>query len=238
VKKHSFQVFAMLLTMTILIVLLAGCEMAPTDTRSSGTSSKPGEIDAYSQATLNRFRTGEIREFQGNFLSPAVGPRDNSIKGVQRVDIQSYTLRIDGLVDQPVTFMYEEAKAFPAHERLITLYCVEGWNATILWQGVRMADMLGKAGVRTEAVTVIFHSVDGYTTSLPLATIMEKDLILAYMANGLPLPPEMGFPFIFVAEDKLGYKWARWVNRIELSADKNYRGYWEGFGYSNSADLP
>lgn len=236
-KKHLYLAVVMLLAMSLMTVLLAGCEKVPTGTQTSESTKKPGEVDVYSQATISRFRTGEIREFQGNFLSPAVGPRDNSIKGVQRVDIQTYTLRIDGLVDQPVTLTYEEAKVLPAHERLITLYCVEGWNATILWKGVRMADLLGKAGIRTEAVTVIFHSVDGYTTSLPLATILEKDLILAYMANGLPLPPEMGFPFIFVAEDKLGYKWARWVNRIELSADKNYRGYWEGFGYSNSADI-
>jgi DMSO/TMAO reductase YedYZ molybdopterin-dependent catalytic subunit len=98
-------------------------------------------------------------------------------------------------------------------------------------------DVIDPAEPKPEAVTVIFHAVDGYTTSLPLQTVRDKDLILAYGANGLDLPPEMGYPFIVVAEDKLGYKWARWVNGIELSGDPDYKGYWEERGYSNEADL-
>lgn len=84
---------------------------------------------------------------------------------------------------------------------------------------------------------MIFHSVDGYTTSLPLSTIIDNKLIMASHSNGLPLPDEMGFPFIIVAEDKQGYKWARWVNQIELTADSNYKGYWESRGFDNQADL-
>ena len=72
---------------------------------------------------------------------------------------------------------------------------------------------------------------------MPLDTIIKKKLILAYEANGLILPAEMGYPFIVVAEDKLGYKWARWVTRIELSSDAKYQGYWEQRGFSNKADL-
>jgi len=79
--------------------------------------------------------------------------------------------------------------------------------------------------------------VDGYTTSLPLATVLDNELIMAYQANGIDLPPEMGYPFIVVAEDKLGYKWARWVNRIMLSDDADYRGFWENVGYSNDATV-
>ena len=93
------------------------------------------------------------------------------------------------------------------------------------------------AGAKPEAVTVIFGSVDGYTTSLPLQTIREKSLILAYGANGLDLPPAMGYPFIVVAEEKLGYKWSRWVNSITLSDDANYKGFWEQAGYSNEAEV-
>lgn len=79
--------------------------------------------------------------------------------------------------------------------------------------------------------------MDGYTTSLPLQTIRDKELILAYSANGLDLPPSMGYPFIVVAEDKLGYKWGRWVSSITLSDDADYRGFWENLGYSNEADV-
>lgn len=201
------------------------------------TSCSATETDAVSSATLSRYRENEITEYQGARLDPAVGPRDNSIKGIQQVDIETYTLTIDGLVDVQQVLSYGDVLALPEYERLITLHCVEGWDATILWKGVLIQDLLNLAGVREEAVTVIFSAVDGYTTSMPLQTILDRQLIMAYDANGIPLPPEMGYPFIVVAEDKLGYKWARWVNKITLSDDADYRGFWESVGYSNEASV-
>ena len=223
-KKLALMLMAMLLVLT-------GCMRLVT------SDERKGEADGVSAATLERYREGEVQEYKGARLDPAIGPRDNSISGVQHVDMSTYTLAIDGLVESPQTLTYDQVKALDAYERLITLYCVEGWDATVLWKGVLLEDLLNKAGVKPEAVTVIFSAVDGYTTSLPLSTIQEKQLILAYQANGLDLPPEMGYPFIVVAEDKLGYKWARWVNRITLSDDPNYLGYWEQRGYSNSAEV-
>lgn len=121
----------------------------------------------------------------------------------------------------------------PAYEKLVTLNCVEGWHATILWKGVLLGDIIKLAEADLKANTVIFHSVDGYTTSLPLSLILDKKIILAYSSNKITLPPALGYPFIVVAEDKAGYKWARWVTEIELSADANYKGYWEQRGYPN-----
>jgi DMSO/TMAO reductase YedYZ molybdopterin-dependent catalytic subunit len=219
------------LVLPFLLFLLSGC--ADNTNKQQPRSAAEG----VSSATQNRYRVNEVSEYQGMRLDPAVGPRDNSIKGIQQVDVNGYTLTVDGLVNAPAAFSYDEVKALPANERLITLHCVEGWDATILWKGALLNDLMGKAGVKPEAVTVIFGSVDGYTTSLPLKTVQDKQLILAYGANGLDLPPQMGYPFIVVAEDKLGYKWARWVNRITLSDDPNYKGYWEQRGYSNEADV-
>lgn len=221
----------MLSVMLALFLLLTGCATAnaPGGPRSTA--------DGVSSGTQNRYREGEVTEYQGMRLDPSIGPRDNSIKGVQHVDITSYAMTIDGLVDAPVTITYDQIKSLDAHERMITLYCVEGWNATILWKGVLLDELMSKAGIKPEAVTVIFSSVDGYTTSLPLKTVVDKQLILAYGANGLDLPPEMGYPFIVVAEEKLGYKWARWVNKITLSDDANYKGYWEQRGYDNDASV-
>ncbi len=193
--------------------------------------------DAVSSATMSRFRVGEVQNYQGKNLSPAIGPSDNSISGVQKVDMAKYTLAIDGAVDNAQSLAYDEIIALTPYERLITLHCVTGWDATILWKGVLLDDLIAKAGAKASAVTVIFSAADGYTTSLPLATIREKQLILAYSSNGLDLPPEMGYPFIVVAEEKLGYKWARWVTRIELSEDPDYQGYWEQRGYDNTADI-
>ncbi len=222
-----------IICLAVAALLLTGCAVA---TEPATETTSPAQ-DAVSAATMERYRDGELREYDGERLDPAVGPRDNSIKGVQYVDISTYRLTIDGLADDPQTYTYDEVTALPSEERLIRIYCVEGWNANILWKGVPMKTLLEAASPQADANTVIFHAVDGYTTSLPLSEILDNDLMLAYDANGIALPPEMGYPFIFVAEDKWGYKWARWVDRIELSSDDSYEGYWEGYGYSNEADL-
>jgi DMSO/TMAO reductase YedYZ molybdopterin-dependent catalytic subunit len=196
-----------------------------------------GKEDAVSQATASRYQELEIQEYQGVRLDPAIGPRDNSISGIQEVDLSTYQLQLTGLVDKPVSYTYEQVLEKEKAQRLITLYCVEGWQATVLWEGVCINDLLADAGIKDDATVVIFHCVDGYTTSMPLTVIKDKDMLLAYSANGVSLPASMGFPFIVVAEDRLGYKWARWVNKIELSSDESYRGYWEKRGYSNDATV-
>lgn len=205
---------------------------------SSCTGSEPVGPDGTTEATENRYSELEIREYEGTRLDPSVGPRDNSIAGVQNVELEGYTLKITGLVKEEQSLTYEEVLAMPAAEKLITLHCVEGWEATVLWKGTSLGDLIQLAEADQKADTVIFHCVDGYTTSMSLADILDRNMILAYSSNGIPLPPALGFPFIVVAEDKWGYKWARWVDAIILSSDTEYKGYWEERGFGNEADLP
>ena len=178
----------------------------------------------------------EIREYQGEQLSSIGDFRENSIKGVQQVSLDGYRLEVTGLVDKPLELTYDEVLAHSRYSKVVTLHCVEGWDATILWEGVRIEDILADAGVKDGAPVVIFHAVDGYTSSLPLAYIQANDILLAYNMNGVTLPAERGFPFQVVAESKWGYKWVKWVDRIELSNDTSYRGYWEVRGYNNDGD--
>lgn len=216
-----------LVTLLLMLVVQIGC----------GNVQNQDNNDGISKATNSRYSELEIREYEGTKLDPSVGPRDNSIKGIQDVDMAAYELKISGLVDQSKTLQYEEITALPSYEKLITLHCVEGWDATVLWKGAKLKDIIDLAGADKKANSVIFHCVDGYTTSLALSDIIEKNMILAYSSNNMILPNSLGFPFIVVAEDKLGYKWARWVNEIELSSDSEYRGYWEKRGYDNEANV-
>lgn len=208
-------------------ILLTACTVKPA----------PADPDLMSRPTQERFVANEIREYQGVRLDPAIGPRDNSIKGIQRVPMEGYTLKIKGLVDEEVAISYGDVLKMEAVEKLIILHCVEGWDATVLWKGVRIKSLVDLAAAKASADTVIFRCYDGYTTSLPLNTILERDMILAYSSNSVALPASLGFPFIVVAEDKLGYKWARWVTEIELSDNSSYRGYWENYGYDNNAEV-
>lgn len=194
-------------------------------------------IDGMSQPTEFRYGAVEIRDYNGIRLDPSLGPRDNSIKGVQTVNLEDYSLKVLGLVDVIQTYTYEEVLEKQHHQRLITLHCVEGWDATILWRGVRIMDLLDDAGLKENAEVVIFHCVDGYTTSIPIDTIRERDMLLAFSSNEMTLPNSLGFPFIVVAQDKLGYKWARWVVGMEASDKAEYKGFWEKRGYSNIAEV-
>ena len=113
----------------------------------------------------------------------------------------------------------------------------KGWSVKILWEGVLLKDLLNEAKIKPESNTVIFYAYDGYSSSLPLKYVMDNNIILAYKMNGVTIPPERGFPFQIVAEDKWGYKWVKWVTKIELSSDSNYKGYWEEAGYNQKGDL-
>ncbi len=187
--------------------------------------------------SLNSLAAVEIKEYNGEKLGSINDFRENSIKGPQNVDIKTYKLIVNGLVEKPASYTYDEVLSNRKYTKVVTLYCVEGWDVKLLWEGILLKDIFNKVKVDSSANTVIFHSVDGYTTSLPLKTILDKNMILAYKMNEVVLPPERGYPFQLVAEDKLGYKWAKWIDRIELSNDVNYQGYWEQRGYDNEANV-
>ena len=201
-----------------LLLTLAGC---PANNQTNGT-----------------LPPKEVKEYQGENLSSVNDFRENSIKGPQHVDIENYRLEITGLVENPVSFSYEEViDGYDSYKKVVTLYCVEGWSAKILWEGVLVGDLLAEAKPLPEAQTVIFHAYDGYTTSMPLDYITDNNILMAYKMNEVTMPPERGFPFTLVAESKWGYKWIKWITAIELSDDVDYQGYWEQRGFSNNADL-
>jgi DMSO/TMAO reductase YedYZ molybdopterin-dependent catalytic subunit len=180
----------------------------------------------------------EIREYEGEKLSSVNDFRENSIKGPQYVDIEDYALQIMGLVKNPAEYTYDQVvDDNQNYTKLVMLDCVEGWSVKILWEGVLVRDLVEKAVPLSEANTVIFHAYDGYTTSFPIEYIMDNDILIAFKMNDITIPPERGYPFQLVAESKWGYKWIKWITRIELSDDEDYRGFWESRGYSDSGDL-
>ncbi len=186
----------------------------------------------------NTLRPVEIREYEGQKLSSISDFRENSIKGTQSIDNEGYRLVVTGLVNNEIEYTYNDViNNHQLFEKVVTLHCVEGWDVTILWEGVLAKDLIEEAGVDSRAKVVIFYAYDGYSTSLPLDYVVDNDILMAYKMNGVVLPPERGFPFQLVAESKLGYKWIKWITEIELSGDVNYRGYWESRGFSNDADL-
>jgi len=196
---------------------------------TSGCLSEKGNPGTYDNET-------ESLSYEGKALIPIAQQRNNAIKGTQYIDRESYRLQVNGLVENPLNLTYEEITGFPQNSKFVDLNCVEGWSFTAKWTGVRIADLLEEAGSMENATTVIFYSADGYSTSLDKDYLLENDIIIAYRLNDVTLPPDRGFPLQLVAEGKYGYKWAKWIVRIELR-DSPYRGYWEEKGYNNTADV-
>ena len=181
---------------------------------------------------------GEVTNYQGENLSSISKVYENAIKGTQHINVSTYRLEIKGLVNQTINYTYSQVvNDFQSYQKVVTIFCVEGWSAKILWEGVLVSDLIKDAGVDSSAVGVIFYAQDGYSTELPLDYIKDNNILLAYKMNGLTIPPERGFPFELVAESQYGYKWIKWVTGIELTSNPDYLGYWESRGYPNNATL-
>lgn len=218
---------AVIIIITLVIVAIAAVYII-----------NPGIVPGTQDQNITLLTPVEVRDYEGEQLSSIADFRENSIRGPQYINQSTYMLEISGLVTRPISLSYDEIlKGYQAYEKKVTLFCVEGWEVTILWKGVRVEDLLTSAGVNPAANTVIFYAADGYSTSLPIEYIKDRDILLAHSMNGVVLPAERGFPFQLVAEDRWGYKWIKWVTRIEVSDDPAYRGYWEERGYSQTGDL-
>jgi DMSO/TMAO reductase YedYZ molybdopterin-dependent catalytic subunit len=181
---------------------------------------------------------GEISDYQGQNLASIADVKENAIRGTQFINASTYRLEITGVVNKTVEYTYDQiTSSFQKYQKVVTLYCVEGWSAKILWEGILVDDLIKEAGVNSTAVAAIFYASDGYSTELPIDYISNNRIILAYKMNGLIIPPERGFPFQLVAESQYGYKWIKWVTKIELTDNPDYLGYWESRGYPNNATL-
>lgn len=177
----------------------------------------------------------EIRQYKGEKLSPFDREYDNSIKGPQKIDPGSYRLIVTGMVEKPLSLTYQEILKLPRIMRVVTMPCVEGWDERLLYEGVLITDLLALAKPKPAARYAAFFAADGYSSALPLEYLKKSKALLGFKINGRTLDAQRGFPFQVVAEGKLGYKWAKWISRIEL-LDKPHLGYWEKRGYSDEAD--
>ncbi|MGA2367117.1 MAG: molybdopterin-dependent oxidoreductase [Dehalococcoidia bacterium] len=220
--KSKLLVLVTLLSVMVLLILTSCLKAASIPPSSPPV---PGEVEA--------------TEFMGHKLTPISQQNNNALKGTQYIDKTTYKLTVDGLVDDPLSLSYADLQAYPQISQLMDLDCVEGWSFTAKWTGPALTALFNDAKVRPEAKIAIFHTADvpaGYS-SLDLSYINDIKIIIALKDNDITLTADRGFPFQVVAMSKFGYKWAKWINRIELSSDTNFRGYWESGGYNNNADV-
>src|ERR1044071_697908 len=157
-----------------------------------------------------------------------------------QVDSERWKLEITGLVENPLTFTYDEIKSLPQVEQYATLACISnevGGNliGNALWRGVRLKDLLRQAGLNPGVVDIVLRASDDYTDSIPLERAMQDGTLLVYEMNGEPLTPTHGFPVRLLVPGIYGMKNVKWITRIE-AIDRDLKGYWQRRGWDDRAE--
>jgi DMSO/TMAO reductase YedYZ molybdopterin-dependent catalytic subunit len=148
-----------------------------------------------------------------------------------------WRLTVDGAVEAPARFTLAELQAMPARSQITRHDCVEGWSAIGKWTGVPLAHLLGRVRLRPEARFIVFHCADdfrgiAYYESIDLVDAFHPQTILAWSMNDATLPLGHGAPLRLRVERQLGYKHAKFIDRIEAVASlqgigRGRGGFWE-----------
>src|SRR4051812_44063363 len=150
-----------------------------------------------------------------------------------------YSLRVDGLVEQPTDFAFDEIRRqLPQTALSRDFQCVTGWRVhDVQWAGVRLRDVLDACRVHASATHVFFRSFDGtYTETLTLEQARRDDVLVAHSMEGSELSREHGGPVRLYVAPMYGYKSLKWLERIEVTdQQRGAGGYWEERGYDLDA---
>jgi DMSO/TMAO reductase YedYZ molybdopterin-dependent catalytic subunit len=161
-----------------------------------------------------------------------------------QIDHEQWHLRIHGMVSTPVTVTFDDLAAMELIEQYATIQCVSndvGGNlvSTAAWRGVRLRDLLARAGVAGDADQVVGRSVEGFTVGFPTsAALDDRGAMVAIGMNGVPLPIEHGFPARLIVPGLYGYVSAtKWLSDIELTRFDRYDAYWVQRGWTQQGPI-
>ncbi|MGD0440028.1 MAG: molybdopterin-dependent oxidoreductase [Acidimicrobiales bacterium] len=156
--------------------------------------------------------------------------------GYPVVPADTYKLTVDGMVDQPLRLSLADLRSMKRTSLVHQFQCVTGWVVPdVHWEGVRLSDVLERAGVTSEASALRFFSADGlYTESLTLTQAHLPDVLVADKMLGTNVTTDHGGPVRLYVAPMYGYKSIKWLNRIEVT-NKVVDGYWEDEGYPADA---
>ncbi len=160
------------------------------------------------------------------------------------VDVDGWTLTIDGEVDNELEFTFDDLLEMPLIERDITLTCVSNsvggeYVGGARWLGVRLTDLLDRAGVGAGADQLLSTDVDGMTIGTPTAMATDgRDAMIAVAMNGEPLPREHGFPARMVVPGLYGFISAtKWITRITATTYAAQQSYWTERDWAKDAPI-
>ena len=140
-----------------------------------------------------------------------MGPTDVAI------DSKTYRLKVTGKVGHPLSLSYDQIFKLPSLTEVVLLICPGFFSNNGRWTGVNFKSLLQEAQINKEAQYIDINGAHGKGVRIPLKTINQKKIFLAYRVNGEPLPQKHGFPLRLVYEDAYGYDWVKYVDEIVVS---------------------
>jgi DMSO/TMAO reductase YedYZ molybdopterin-dependent catalytic subunit len=152
-----------------------------------------------------------------------------------RVNVDLWHLEVNGLVQNPVTYRFQDLKGFDQVEQETTLMCISngldaGLISNAVWKGITLHDLIDPAGPMADARRVRLFGVDNYTDTIPLEKALDPTTILAWAMNGVDLPDRHGYPLRAIVPGYFGEKHVKWLTRIELTGD-DAKGFYEKQGW-------
>ena len=151
-----------------------------------------------------------------------------------RIRLDDWTFSIEGLVDEPRTWTWEQFRALPTERPVVDIHCETKWSKIdSVWKGVSVDSLLD--GIQTDAKYVLAHSYGGYSSNLPLTEVTGGKAWIAFEFDGEPLHPEHGGPARLLVPHLYFWKSAKWIRSLELRATDS-PGFWESYGYHNYGD--
>ena len=243
-------------------LILSGCAkvtFGDTLTQNAGFQHVLAQAEAWTLASQRFLLSGGAmaREYSTSDISPrfkangTLYPTGADYEDAVNEEFVNWRLTVDGMVQRPLSLSVAEIRKLPSRTQITRHDCVEGWSAIGQWTGVPVGLFLKAAGVLPQAKYVVFHCADNlegepekggmqapgqYYESLALVDALHPQTILAHAQSGKPLDVAHGAPLRLRVERQLGYKQAKYVQRIELTDRLSgfyggKGGYWEDRGY-------
>jgi DMSO/TMAO reductase YedYZ molybdopterin-dependent catalytic subunit len=153
-----------------------------------------------------------------------------------RLDTATWTFRVEGLVERPRTWSWDEMQALPQDAYHGDIHCVTSWSKhDVEFGGVSVDAVLAACGVLPNATHVFAVTHTGYTTNLPLPDVTGGKAWIAFTYGGSPLPREHGGPARLLVPHLYFWKSAKWVAGLVVR-DHDEPGFWEARGYHDYGD--
>jgi DMSO/TMAO reductase YedYZ molybdopterin-dependent catalytic subunit len=187
-----------------------------------GRRTAPGPTDVSARIPPGQYLTND-------FPVLSAGPTPH-------LSTDTWSLRVGGLVRQPMTWSWRQLLDLPARDWVVDISCVTKWTKLDMrWRGVSVDTLMERVEIDPSAAFVIASSYGDYTTNLALGDVVNGQAFVAYEYDGRPLAPEHGGPVRLVVPGRYFWKSAKWLQSLWLQ-ERDEPGFWESLGYHNRGD--